>query len=537
MRDKEVQMKIRVLSRPFRLVVTVLLVAMLVPTSPPGSAAAPAAQQGEQSPAPDVSALAGGTRTLQFPAQSLNYNPASGIISQYGGGTTAGLQWTDSASSAAFLDIPRPSDWDGTSPVLMNLYFTPIAVGSGNISFFIRPRAYDAGDPYADAVSLTSPAVPYASGKVLKQSFTIPAERFGSKALWVIAIQRETSSDTYSGNVNLLSVGLTYTGVASSVGSRGLPANGLNYNASYGVITPYGGGTVAGLAWAFGGGSGSAALLYIPRPTDWDGSSSITLRLYMKPTTSNTGWVNLFIRPRSYNVGDLHGDAASVSASAVYASASTVVLGQSFTIPAGSMGSSLWVIAIQRGGSGETYTDDVALLAVGLTYTARSTDTGSLGFGANGVNYNTASGNLAQCGGGTQAGLLWQGTGTAAFVDIPRPNNWDGTTDVTMRLYFLPTTAASGLIDFFIRPRAYNPGDSYADANSLGAAGVAAGGTNRVGRQAFTIPASRFGAKELWVIAIQRGGSEETYGDGIVLLAAELNYHAVERIYLPVLMK
>jgi hypothetical protein len=529
-------MKTRVLACPFRLVVTVLLVAMLVPVSPVW-AAAPAAQQAKLSPPPDGTALAAGPRTLQFPAESLNYNPASGVISQYGGGITAGLQWTDSGGSAAFLDVPRPSDWDGTSPVTMHLYFTPITTGSGNISFFIRPRAYDPGDTYGDVTGITSPAVPYASGRVLKQSFTIPAQRFGSKALWVIAIQRDESTDTYSGNVNLLSVGLTYSGVATSVGSRGYPANGLNYNASYGVITPYGGGTVAGLGWASGGSTGSAALLYLPRPTDWDGSSSITLRLYMKPTTSNTGWVNLFIRPRSYNAGDIHGDAASVSGSAVSASASNVVLRQSFTIPAGSMGGSLWVIAIQRGGTGETYTDPIALLAVGLTYTAHSTSTGSLGFGANGLNYNPASGNATQYGGGTVAGLRWQGTGTAAFLDIPRPYNWDGSTDVTMRLYFLPNTAASGLVDFFIRPRAYNPGDSYGDASSLGAAAVAAGGTSRVGQQTFAIPASRFGTKELWVIAVQRGGSEETYNDAIILLAAELNYHAVERIYLPLVMR
>jgi hypothetical protein len=334
-------------------------------------------------------------------------------------------------------------------------------------------------------------------------------------------------------------VGLSYYTRSTPAASLGYAANGLNYNPSFGIITPYGGGTLAGLTWTSSSGAGSAAFLDIPRPTDWDGLSPITLRLYFKPTTTNHGYVDFFIRPRVYNPGDLYGDAASISGSAVYVSAIDAVLRESFTIPAERMGSdSLWVIGIQRGGGEETYSDPVRLLAIGLTYTAQSASTGSLGFAADALNYDAASGVITPSGGGTSAALLWKATyASAAYLNIPRPLAWDGVTDVTLRLYFLPTTAASGNVEFFIRPRAYNAGDTYGDIGSLSGTAVAAGGTNVVGRQSFTIPASRFGSRDLWVFTVQRGGSHETYSGDVNLLAVELTYRQVHRVYLPLLTR
>lgn len=541
-------MKIRILACRFGLVLAMLLLAILLPETPGVLAAAPSRgdaqipqplEEETLLPSPDATALQGETRTLHFPAQSLNYNPSFGVITQYGGGTTAGLQWTTSTSagSAAFLNVPRPPDWDGTSPVMMHLYFTPISAGSGDISFFIRPRAFDPGETYSDAAGITSDPVPYAS-RVLKQSFTIPSSRFGSKRLWVIGIQR---SDSYAGNVNLLAVGLSYSTRATSSGLQGYPANAINYNASFGAITPYGGGTVAGLEWAAGGGAGSAAFLDLPRPADWDGSSSITVRLYFKPSGGGSGDVNMFIRPRAYDQGDLHGDGASVSGTAIHFTGADVVQRQSFTVSAGTMSAGrLWVIGMQRGGTGETYSGSIVLLAVELSYTRRAVENPLLGLAANGINYNSSYGVITQYGGGTVAGLEWAaggGGGSAAFVDIPRPADWDGTSDVTLRLYFFPRTSSAGNVDLFIRPRGYNAGDAYGDASGMSGTPVAVSGASRVARQSFSIPASRFGAKELWVIGMQRGGGGETYPDSIVVLAAEISYRAVKRIYLPLVLK
>jgi hypothetical protein len=535
------------LGMPLRVVMVLWLLVVLLPAAAGVGAASPGhweeaiprPPEGEAlAPQPDVGALQGGMRTLHFPAQSLNYNPGPGVITPYGGGTTAGLQWTPGGGdgSAAFLNIPRPADWDGTGTVWMHLYFTPISAGSGYISFFLRPRAYDPGAAYGDVAGVHSAGVPYASGRVLRQSFAIPAERFGGKALWVIGIQR---SDSYAGNVNLLAVELNYRPMCTTSGGEGFPANALNYNASLGAITPHGGGTTAGLLWAAGaGGVGSAAFLDIPRPADWDGSSPVVVRVYVKPTTSSSGTLNMFIRPRAYNVGDPHGDAVGITGSYLNFTGADVVMEQSFIIPADvlQMGS-LWVIGIQRGGSGETYSGGINLLAVGISYTARPVTYASIGFPANALNYNPASGHATQYGGGTVAGLLWTGTGTAIFLNIPRPADWEGATDVTLSLYFVPLTITPGNIDFFLRPRAYDPGDSYGDAGALTTAPVAFLGRMVVGRQLFAIPAERLGNKELWVIAIERGGSGETYHDDVVLLGAEVKYWAMNRHYLPLVLR
>jgi hypothetical protein len=145
-----------------------------------------------------------------------------------------------------------------------------------------------------------------------------------------------------------------------------------------------------------------------------------------------------------------------------------------------------------------------------------------LAFPANAINY--VAGTVIQP---TGTGLQWQANFVeGAFLYAPRPLDWDGASDVTMHLYFQTTTATSGVVDFFIRPRAFDPGDTFVDVPSLDGAGVAVSSSLEVDRQIFTIPASRFGARQLWVISIQRGGTEETYTDDVVLTAVELIYNA-----------
>jgi hypothetical protein len=49
------------------------------------------------------------------------------------------------------------------------------------------------------------------ASQIREQTITIPAARFGDKALWVITIQREGSLETYAGDVILTSVSLSYS--------------------------------------------------------------------------------------------------------------------------------------------------------------------------------------------------------------------------------------------------------------------------------------------------------------------------------------
>jgi hypothetical protein len=151
------------------------------------------------------------TRTISFPANALNYANGGTIISQ----SDNGLRWSSDFSQGANLILQRPDDWDGTTDVVMNLYFYPTTSTSGIVDFFIRPRAYNPGEhTWADAVSLDGVAVPVSgSSAIKKQTFTIPASKFGSRELWVITIQNKGSEATYPDTVVVMAVSLTYTAI------------------------------------------------------------------------------------------------------------------------------------------------------------------------------------------------------------------------------------------------------------------------------------------------------------------------------------
>ncbi len=151
------------------------------------------------------------SRTIGFPANALNYEAAGSYITQF----ATGLTWQFHYAQPAYLTIPRPADWDGTSDVIMHLYFVPTTNTTGYVQFFIRPRAKDPGDYNSDASSIADDPV-YLSGSyniVQEQVISIPASSFGSKALWIIAMQRDGSEATYPDDITLLSVALDYKAV------------------------------------------------------------------------------------------------------------------------------------------------------------------------------------------------------------------------------------------------------------------------------------------------------------------------------------
>jgi hypothetical protein len=148
------------------------------------------------------------SRTIGFPANALNFDKTSTIITQ----AATGLRWQASFSNAAYLTLPQPVDWDGVSDVILRLYFITTTSTPGNVSFFIRPRAYNPGDIFMDVSSINASPVPVAQTSVVEeQVFTIPAARFGAKRLWVITIQNQGSGSTYPDDVVVMAVELSYT--------------------------------------------------------------------------------------------------------------------------------------------------------------------------------------------------------------------------------------------------------------------------------------------------------------------------------------
>jgi hypothetical protein len=150
-------------------------------------------------------------RTLTFPAQSLNIAPGSNIIQRASGGFGGGLQWTFSGADAANLPMRRPADWDGTSAVQVTLWFTTLSAADGTVSFFIRPRTYSPGDTFQDITGTAGTPVTMAGAvQLYQQIITIAADRFGTKPYWHLVIQRDQTNGTYSGDVLVTSVEVSY---------------------------------------------------------------------------------------------------------------------------------------------------------------------------------------------------------------------------------------------------------------------------------------------------------------------------------------
>jgi hypothetical protein len=153
------------------------------------------------------------TRNISFPASSINYSATSTVITQTGNGLT----WKSDYSNAAFITIAKPSDWLETSNVTLKLYFMENVAAGGVVAFFIRPRSYNPGDTFADASSQSpdSPVTVAANGTMglYAQTFTIPYNRFGTKSLWVITMQRQGTGETFTDDLILMAVELIYTAV------------------------------------------------------------------------------------------------------------------------------------------------------------------------------------------------------------------------------------------------------------------------------------------------------------------------------------
>jgi len=148
------------------------------------------------------------TRTVAYPAYVLSRSSAN-IQPSF-----AGLRWAN-VSDGAFLIIPRPADWDGTSDVSFRLFFYPESSTAGNVQFFMRPRVYNVGDTFSDTSGVLSNVASVGlSGRFNELQITIPAARFGSKAWWYLVIQRNASvSGAYPDDVTVMNVAMTYTAV------------------------------------------------------------------------------------------------------------------------------------------------------------------------------------------------------------------------------------------------------------------------------------------------------------------------------------
>ncbi len=122
----------------------------------------------------------------------------------------------------------------------------------------------------------------------------------------------------------------------------------------------------AGLLWkhTYSGGTN----LHIKAPIDYAGGD-VTFRITFSTTTDVSGEAGFFIRPNSYNSGEVIGQ-ASVSGVATPVNGKWTYE-QSLVIPASMLQKSWWRISMQNDSSNTTYEDDLIVHGVVLEYSTK----------------------------------------------------------------------------------------------------------------------------------------------------------------------
>ncbi|WP_178988194.1 hypothetical protein [Winogradskyella schleiferi] len=121
-----------------------------------------------------------------------------------------------------------------------------------------------------------------------------------------------------------------------------------------------------GLEWTNSFSSSSNIIL--KKPDNYNGED-VEFSIFFRTTSSSSGIVQFFIRPRSFNSGDGFTDSASVTSVGINVSGTSgfgTFYEQSITIPASRFTDDWWFISIQR--NTESYLDDVIVMSASLTY-------------------------------------------------------------------------------------------------------------------------------------------------------------------------
>lgn len=140
------------------------------------------------------------------------------------------------------------------------------------------------------------------------------------------------------------------------------------------ALIPGGGTTVNSFGLSFPQGFTNSANGMVAVPDDWDRVSNFIVDIYFTPETATAGVVSFFIRPAGRTIGESMFDPGSVSAQGVSvpASSASKLFVQSFTVTGRVSANDeiFHLFGIQRGGTGETFADNVTLRGVRIRYTA-----------------------------------------------------------------------------------------------------------------------------------------------------------------------
>jgi hypothetical protein len=151
------------------------------------------------------------TRTMTWPAQSLNENPGQTNIQQSAGG----LLWTNSSAETANLTVHPPADWAG-GPVKIRLGYFRENSNPGNVQFRAEPRSFLPGATSEAGPEVLSDTVAQAAIAYHDTVITIPASSLqkGPGIGWEFLIERNDAvASPYPDPVRVRSVSFTYEAV------------------------------------------------------------------------------------------------------------------------------------------------------------------------------------------------------------------------------------------------------------------------------------------------------------------------------------
>jgi hypothetical protein len=108
-----------------------------------------------------------------------NYFPANSFTNGLVQHTSLGINLPCDTACCASIMIQRPTNWDGTSDIVLTMFAWSGV--NGTVQFFVRPRDYDDGDPSLDVVGTSNEIVNWTSSGYKEITVTIPANSLPKK--------------------------------------------------------------------------------------------------------------------------------------------------------------------------------------------------------------------------------------------------------------------------------------------------------------------------------------------------------------------
>jgi hypothetical protein len=126
------------------------------------------------------------------------------------------------------------------------------------------------------------------------------------------------------------------------------------------------------------------------------------------------------------------------------------------------------------------------------------------------------------------------GTQSGGSITFPMPEDYLFNTPLTLDLFFIPVTAGTGNVGFFVRWVGLSEGSWSGTGSSAMSTPVPAGSLNYVRRQSFTLPAIGSPMPQLMELTIRR--DTDTYAGDVTLVGLRLMYQSSwSNSYLPVI--